>query len=73
VNGHRVPALLRDGKQRLTAYLDRTGLEVFASDGLVYVPMPFSARTAPSTIRVRTTGDVRFESLKVHELKSAWN
>ncbi|HEX3313708.1 MAG TPA: glycoside hydrolase family 32 protein, partial [Gemmataceae bacterium] len=54
VNGHRVPALLRDGKQRLTAYLDRTGLEVFASDGLVYVPMPFSARTAPSTIRVRT-------------------
>ena len=72
VNGHRVSAPLQGGKQRLTAYLDRTGLEVFASDGLVHVPMPFSAKTGPAAFGVSVTGDVRFESLKVHELKSIW-
>lgn len=34
----RVP--LRDGKLQFSIYLDRTTLEIFANDGLVYIPMP---------------------------------
>ncbi len=40
VNGHRAPAPLRGGKQKITIITDRTAFEVFASDGLTYVPMP---------------------------------
>ncbi|MEX2141906.1 MAG: hypothetical protein WD894_21755 [Pirellulales bacterium] len=42
VAGHRASAPLVGGKQWLSIYCDRTGLEVFASDGLCYVPMPFN-------------------------------
>jgi levanase/fructan beta-fructosidase len=40
VNGHRAPAPLRAGKQKLIIITDRTAFEIFASDGLTYVPMP---------------------------------
>jgi sucrose-6-phosphate hydrolase SacC (GH32 family) len=50
VAGHRAPAPLRNGKQRLTIYCDRTGIEVFASDGLCYVPMPFNTNPYNRTI-----------------------
>jgi sucrose-6-phosphate hydrolase SacC (GH32 family) len=47
VNGHRSPAPLRDGKQELIVYADRTTFEVFASDGLTYVPMPVIPKADP--------------------------
>ena len=40
VNGHRAPAPLRAGKQKIVIVTDRTVFEVFASDGLTYVPVP---------------------------------
>jgi sucrose-6-phosphate hydrolase SacC (GH32 family) len=73
VNGHRVPAPLRDGKQRLTIYCDRTGLDVFASDGLTYVPMPFQPKADDLALGVEAkTGTVKITKLEVYELKSAW-
>lgn len=73
VNNHRAPAPLRGGKQRLTIFCDRTGLEVFASDGLTYVPMPFQPKADDLALRVHTQGgDTRITALQVHELKSAW-
>lgn len=73
VNGHRAPAPLRDGRQRLTIFCDRTGLEVFASDGLTYVPLPFQPTAADRTIAVAAQGGAaRFAALHVHDLKSAW-
>ena len=73
VNGHRAPAPLRQGKQRLTIYCDRTGLEVFASDGLCYVPKPFIPKTDSLNTHVSATGGpVKFPYLEVHELASAW-
>jgi sucrose-6-phosphate hydrolase SacC (GH32 family) len=74
VNQHRAPAPLRDGRQRLTIYCDRTGLEVFASDGLTYVPMPFLAPADERALRVEARGGpARLTSLQVHELRSAWS
>jgi sucrose-6-phosphate hydrolase SacC (GH32 family) len=73
VNGHRAPAPLRGREQQLTIYCDRTGLEVFASDGLTYVPMPFTAQPADRQAKVSVVGNgAKFRRLEAYELKSAW-
>jgi len=73
VNGHRAPAPLRDGRQQLVILCDRTGLEVFASGGLTYVPMPVIPRAEDRASSVKAIGGpVRFESLEIDELGSAW-
>jgi sucrose-6-phosphate hydrolase SacC (GH32 family) len=73
VNGHRTHAPLRDGKLRITILCDRTGLEVFASDGLTYVPMPFNTKPGNRRIFLETRGGAaKVTSLEAHELKSAW-
>ncbi len=73
VNNHRVPAPPRGGKQRLTIYCDRTGLEIFASDGLTYVPKPFQPKADDLALAVQTKGgDAKITALQVHELRSAW-
>lgn len=74
VNGLTVPAPLLGGqKQTLTVYCDRSGMEIFASDGRTYVPMPFIPKTDDRSLAVRATGGaVSFSRLQVNELKSAW-
>jgi fructan beta-fructosidase len=73
VNGHRAPAPLRDGKQRLTVFCDRAGLEVFASDGLTYVPIPFIPKSDERSLIIESKGGpAKVTSLEVHELRSAW-
>jgi sucrose-6-phosphate hydrolase SacC (GH32 family) len=73
VAGHRAPAPLRDGKQRLIIYCDRTGAEVFASDGLCYVPMPFNTKPENKRLYFETRGGTAtVNALEVHELRSAW-
>jgi sucrose-6-phosphate hydrolase SacC (GH32 family) len=74
VNGHRAPAPLRDGGVTLAILCDRTGLEVFAGDGLTYVPMPFQPKADDLDLAVRAKGGAaKFAGLEVHELRSAWN
>ena len=73
VNDLRAPAPLRAGRQRLTIYCDRTGLEIFASDGLTYLPFPFTPRPDDLALNVAClSGQVNFRTLEVHELKSIW-
>jgi sucrose-6-phosphate hydrolase SacC (GH32 family) len=73
VNGHQAPAPLQNGKQRLVIFCDRTGLEVFASDGLTYVPLPFQAGASDFVLGVQAKGGrAKVNSLQVYELASAW-
>jgi sucrose-6-phosphate hydrolase SacC (GH32 family) len=73
VAGQRAAAPLRDGKQRLTIFCDRTGLEVFASDGLCYMPLPSNMNPENRRILLETRGGAaNIHSLEVHELRSAW-
>lgn len=73
VNGLVAPAPLRRGQEQLTIFCDRTGLEVFAGDGLTYVPMPFQANADDLALGVKVIGgEVRMTSLNAYELKSAW-
>lgn len=73
VNGHRAPAPLRDGKQRLTIYVDRTGLEVFAAGGLTFVPVPINLKPDDTNLAVSVKGGpAKFRHLDVYQLRSAW-
>jgi sucrose-6-phosphate hydrolase SacC (GH32 family) len=73
VNGRRVAAPLRNGLQKLTVYIDRTAVEVFASDGLVYVPCPFIPATGNRSCEiVSKNAPTSFQKLEFHELKSIW-
>jgi sucrose-6-phosphate hydrolase SacC (GH32 family) len=74
VNGRRAAAPLRDGKMRIALFIDRTALEVFASDGLTYVPMPVLPDPGRLTVSVRCEdGDAHFRTLEVHTLSSIWD
>jgi fructan beta-fructosidase len=62
-----------NGKVRLRLLADRTSLEIFGNDGLVY--MPIAAKFLPNdhTLALTATGiPVRLDSLEVNELRSAW-
>ncbi len=73
VNGHRAPAPLRDGRQRLIVYCDRIGIEAFASDGHCFLPMPFNTKAENRRLYLETRGGAaKITSLEVHELRSAW-
>ena len=73
VNGHKAPAPLVQGKQRLRIFCDRMGLEIFAADGLTYVPMPFIPKPGDLGLELKANaGSTRVRSLVVYELKSAW-
>lgn len=74
VAGHRASAPLRDGKQHITILCDRMGTEVFASDGLCYVPMPYNTNPVNLRCFLETRGGAaKITSLEVHELRSAWS
>ncbi len=67
------PAPLREGKIDLPVFTDRTAYEVFAAAGLTYVPLPCVPNTTALGAEVSVTGgDVTFEKLEVHELRSIW-
>jgi hypothetical protein len=73
VGGLVAPAPLVGGRQRLIVFTDRTGLEIFAADGLTYVPLPINLDPREKTIEARVAGaPIRFDSLEVHELGSIW-
>ena len=56
IGEHRALGALREGRQRIRLYLDRTGLELFASDGLVYVPLPANLDPGKRGLAVESTG-----------------
>lgn len=73
INGHRAPAPLVDGKQNITAYVDKTVLEIFASDGLTYIPLPFTPKVEDQSVTVEEKGGkVKEMSLHAFKLKSCW-
>ncbi|MDX1963419.1 MAG: hypothetical protein SFX18_09715 [Pirellulales bacterium] len=73
VEDRRAPAPLRDGKLQLTVYCDRTGLEVFASNGLCYMPLPVNLSPEKRGLSLEVQGGTsQVHALEIHELRSAW-
>jgi sucrose-6-phosphate hydrolase SacC (GH32 family) len=57
----------------MTVYVDRTALEIFASDGLTYIPMPFVPKTDDLSVSIEEKGGkAKNVSLRAYALKSCW-
>ena len=73
VNDLRADAPLRQGRQRLVVLADRTCFEVFAGDGLCYVPLPvIAAPEAQAASLTVTRGSAKIAVAEVHTLRSIW-
>lgn len=71
--GARAHAPLRDGKLDLHVFVDRVGLEVFASGGLVFMPMPVQPDPGALGLSLAVHGgSARLVSAEAHSLRSAW-
>ncbi len=71
---HTSPWPAKDGKLGLIIYLDRTCIEVFSQDGLLYAPAAVipqaDARKVTMTVEKGSAKGVRGEA---HALRSCWN
>ncbi|HVX15759.1 MAG TPA: glycoside hydrolase family 32 protein [Pirellulales bacterium] len=73
INGHRVPASLNEGKLDLRVVVDRTSFEVFASGGLIYVPIPVIPAADNRNVSVTAVGAPgKLLQFDVYELRSIW-
>ena len=51
-----------------------TGVELFAADGLVYVPLPINVQPNSRDVVVQSVGSAtEFQRLEVSELQSSWS
>jgi fructan beta-fructosidase len=67
----RAPLVMADGRLRLQVLADRTSLEIFADDGLVYMPMPFRPGANSQPLEVFAQGgEARIVAVEAHELRS---
>jgi fructan beta-fructosidase len=63
----------QNGKIKLELLVDRTSIEVYANDGLLYMPVGVIPSDQLHSLDVFTRGaDTKLTSLEVYELKSAW-
>ena len=73
VNSHTAPAPFVQGKQRLTIYLDRTVIEVYASDGQTYLTLPVIPSADAQSVLVQAIGSkAKLGALKLYKIKSLW-
>ena len=73
VNGQTAPAPFVKGKQQLTVYLDRTVIEVYASDGQTYLTLPILPKADAQSVAVQAIGSkAKLRALTVYKLKSLW-
>ncbi|MDB6065136.1 MAG: sacC [Pedosphaera sp.] len=71
--GNRESLKAQDGVIRLRLLVDCTSVDIFGNDGRLYMPMGIVVPADNNSLRVYAKGgDVRINSLKVFELKSAW-
>ena len=62
-----------DGKIRLRMLVDRPSVEIYANDGLVYMPMQAVRNLNNKSLKVYAKGgSAHIQKLTVHELKRIW-
>lgn len=74
VDGVKAPAALVNGKLKLLIYVDRTGLEIFVNDGLVFMPVNYNLAAGNRSFTVSAKGGTaKINNLEVYELKSIFD
>ena len=71
VAGHAVSVALRDGKLKFQLFVDRTVVELFAADGLVYAPVPVIPKSDDTTVSFRG-GSAEIGRLSLDGFRSIW-
>jgi sucrose-6-phosphate hydrolase SacC (GH32 family) len=61
-----------NGKIRLEILVDRTSIEIFANDGIVYMPISKILVNSKKSIDIICTGDTKIYKTEIFELNSAW-
>ena len=73
VDGVRATVPLNKGKLDLTIFADRTGLEIFANNGLVFMPVNINIPAENRAMSITSKGSkISVNNLMVYELKSIW-
>ncbi|MGJ7030155.1 GH32 C-terminal domain-containing protein [Niabella hirudinis] len=73
VDGVTAPVSLQNGRLSLRVYADRTGLEIFANNGLVFMPVNINIDSNEQSLSLSVKGGpVKVAALTVYELKSIW-
>jgi len=66
-------APLRNGRGDITIYADRTVFEIFADGGRTYIPFHVIPKPDNQSLGLSVTdGEIKFQTLEVHHLKSIW-
>lgn len=74
VDGVTAPAPLQHGRLNMIVYADRTGLEIFANDGLLFMPININLAESNRTLSLTAKGGTaRVQQLTVYQLKSIWD
>jgi fructan beta-fructosidase len=72
-HGRTAPLKLSDGRVQFRILVDRTSIEIFANDGLVYMPIGIIPRQDDRSLSAWSKGGARIYSLDVFELRSTWH
>ncbi len=73
VNGVKALAPMRNGRLDLLIFADRTGLEIFANKGLLFMPVNLNIEGDKRSYSIKAIGGTsRILSLNAYELKSIW-
>ena len=70
----RAPLKAANGRIRLQILADRTSLEIFAADGLVFMPMAATPKDNDRSLAVFAQGGAAtIHSVEAYELRSIWS
>lgn len=73
VDGVKASAPLINGKLDLQIFADRTGLEIFANNGLMFMPVNINIKNSERSLSLLAKGGTaKVNNLTVYELKSIW-
>lgn len=70
--GRNAPLALVGGRLDLRVLVDRTSVEVYAGDGLVYMPLPEKPAADNRSLHLTAGAGTRITMLEVATLRSAW-
>lgn len=70
-DGVKAKIPLQKGLLQLRIFVDRIGVELFANNGLIYMPIDKNLSGKSSSLKV-TGGKAKFRQLDVYSLKSIW-
>lgn len=72
VQGIKSPIFVGEVEEELVLFVDRQGIEIFASSGLTYIPLPVIASPTELSVRVDASSVARLQSLEIYRLGSIW-